>query len=276
MFNLGNTEIIILILNFDDNLKPSTKEKIFFEIKEGLELDKFAIKLEELRQNLEYFRRKGKRYIIQLNDYNENLNFLLESSNLNFISIDEINTLNSDKMNKILSKRKTSQINIIYNFAITSKIDEIIFLNYWNQNFYSDKFYFNSLLIYPKTNYLHCLQKRKLKESGQIVVGFPNLKNSILFYSNSIKHKIFFESLLTTCFTKRYENVELEVPEKYVISYIFMSLETDRSNKINLSLEQGWLLEKKLQIKVKSLSNFLLVIKVEIIPLSDNIFIYGL
>lgn len=62
---------------------------------------------------------------------------------------------------------------------------------------------------------------------------------------------------MTTCFTKKEDLFIFDCPQNFLIAYLNIKIfSEEKDNKFNFIIKQGWILEKKLAIKVKSNKNF--------------------
>lgn len=72
-----------------------------------------------------------------------------------------------------------------------------------------------------------------------------------------MKHHTIFAGLLTTCFTKKEDLFIFDCPANYLIAYLNIKIYSEeKDNKFSFIIKQGWILEQKLIIKVKSNKNF--------------------
>ena len=113
----------------------------------------------------------------------------------------------------------------------------------------------------------------KYSENGLLTIGNPKMPNHIILYNKEFDHKIFFESLLTTCFTKKEEIISLEAPDGYLLSFISVLVKNqDKTNKFKFIIKNGWILEKSFGFTVKALRNFQCEVLVEAVPLDWKLF----
>lgn len=155
-------------------------------------------------------------------------------------------------------------------------LKNVIFLNHLKGNMIINEYI--TLLFRSSDHYFEEYMLKtcfKFTKMGEISLGLPNMPECIRLFHKKIVHKMFFESLLTTCFTKREENLIIECPKGYIVSYVRILNEwEDITNKLKFIIIDGWVMEPKLHVIIKSLRNFLFEIYVEAIPFTPQVLLY--
>jgi len=156
-------------------------------------------------------------------------------------------------------------------------IGNVIFLNHLKGLFKINEYL--ALLFHTNDQFFadYSLEKcLKYSNFGSFKLGLPNLPGRIMVYNQKITHQVFFESLLTTCFTKREEDLKIEAPEGFILSHLDIYSESkDKTNKFKIVITDGWVMERSICLRIKALTNFYVEICAEAIPLTKKIVFYS-
>lgn len=219
----------------------------------------------------------------------------LEESTKNLMALQEYSALSDDLTPAFLEKTYGKLIDshlqsLIANFHISTNlipnicsrqlinqsptfIGQVIFLNHLKGNMQINEYL--TLLFHTNDHFFEDYAREKsIKYSsfGSFKLGLPNIPGKIQVFKQTINHRVFFESLLTTCFTKREEELKIEAPSGFILSYIDIFSESDdKTNKFKIVITDGWVLEKSISLRIKALRSFEAEIFAEAVPLSKKL-----
>ena len=152
-------------------------------------------------------------------------------------------------------------------------IGQVIFLNHLKGNMQINEYL--TLLFHTNDQFFSDYAREKIikySSFGSFKLGLPNIPGKIQVFKQKINHRVFFESLLTTCFTKREEELKIEAPNGFVLSYIdIFSVSDDKTNKFKIVITDGWVLETSISFRIKALRSFEAEIFAEAVPLSKKL-----
>ena len=230
-----------------------------------------------------------------------NMNKLYEKKENNmecwkkFMVLQEYSALSEDMTPGFLEKTYGKLIdshlqNLIVHFNISTKtipnifsrqlinqspifIGQVIFLNHLKGNMQINEYL--TLLFHTNDQFFADFVSEKIikySSFGSFKLGLPYIPGKIQVFKQRINHRVFFESLLTTCFTKREEELKIEAPSGFVLSYIDIFSESDdKTNKFKIVITDGWVLEKSISFRIKALRSFEAEIFAEAVPLSKKL-----
>lgn len=268
---LRKKNVRYILIEKDENQKKIENENDFFLSSNKFDFTNFFKKIPKLTKNQEN------------NETNFSiLNFFLRSFDLTPIFFEKtygnmiyqyldkiiVNFSHSDNLPNVFMKANIEQnLNFVKNVILLNQIKGLMNFNE----------YLALIFQTSDESFEEYSKNFNSKNSGckNFTLGIPHIPNSISIYNKKIEHKVYFESLLTTCFTRREEKLKIEAPHGYIISFVNICSECeDKTNKLKFIITEGWVLENSISIKVKSLKNFTMEIKCEAIKLNSKIF-YG-
>ena len=185
-----------------------------------------------------------------------------------FMVLQEYSALSEDMTPGFLEKTYGKLIdshlqNLIVHFNISTKTIP---------NIFSRQLINQSPIFIGQVIFLNHLKGNMQINEYLTLLGLPYIPGKIQVFKQRINHRVFFESLLTPCFTKREEELKIEAPSGFVLSYIDIFSESDdKTNKFKIVITDGWVLEKSISFRIKALRSFEAEIFAEAVPLSKKL-----